>query len=223
MDLHLAYGDAAVFLGVDARFSVLDALENMHRLDSAFLKSLVVHTPSGLDLLGVGGAPGVAADRAAPAQYGGRTRSFAVRIHGPRRAALRPGRARQPRSGIEPRCRRESGTGHRPQCRTHGVGAALAVSQGQGHDGHQPHRRARPRSASATSNARSAARSRTSFPVTTAGPCTRCTRAGRWRSTTTTTCRPRSRRWRMELAGVSDKGTGRGGSTGLKGLLGLRS
>ena len=33
IDLHLAYGDAAVFLGVDARFSVLDALENMHRLD----------------------------------------------------------------------------------------------------------------------------------------------------------------------------------------------
>jgi pilus assembly protein CpaE len=51
MDLHLAYGDAAVFLGVDARFTVLDALENMHRLDSAFLKSLVVHTSSGLDLL----------------------------------------------------------------------------------------------------------------------------------------------------------------------------
>ena len=51
MDLHLAYGDAAVFLGVDARFSVLDALENIHRLDAAFLKSLVVHTPSGLDLL----------------------------------------------------------------------------------------------------------------------------------------------------------------------------
>lgn len=51
MDLHLAYGDAAVFLGVDARFSVLDALENVHRLDGAFLKSLVVHTASGLDLL----------------------------------------------------------------------------------------------------------------------------------------------------------------------------
>jgi len=32
VDLHLAYGDAAVFLGGDARFSLLDALENMHRL-----------------------------------------------------------------------------------------------------------------------------------------------------------------------------------------------
>ena len=51
VDLHLAYGDAAVFLGADARFSLLDALENMHRLDAEFLKSLVVKTSSGLDLL----------------------------------------------------------------------------------------------------------------------------------------------------------------------------
>jgi pilus assembly protein CpaE len=51
MDLHLAYGDAAVFLGADARFSVLDALENLHRLDAQFLKSLVCRTSSGLDLL----------------------------------------------------------------------------------------------------------------------------------------------------------------------------
>jgi pilus assembly protein CpaE len=50
-DLHLAYGDAAVFLGADARFSVLDALENMHRLDAEFLKSLVIKTASGLELL----------------------------------------------------------------------------------------------------------------------------------------------------------------------------
>ena len=51
MDLHLAYGDAAVFLGADARFSILDALENLHRLDAEFLKSLVCRTVSGLDLL----------------------------------------------------------------------------------------------------------------------------------------------------------------------------
>ena len=51
IDLHLAYGDAAVFLGANARFSVLDALENLHRLDAQFLKSLVISTPSGLDLL----------------------------------------------------------------------------------------------------------------------------------------------------------------------------
>ncbi len=51
LDLHVAYGDAAVFLGADAGFSLLDALENMHRLDAEFLKSLVVKTSSGLDLL----------------------------------------------------------------------------------------------------------------------------------------------------------------------------
>jgi pilus assembly protein CpaE len=51
VDLHLAYGDAAVFLGANARFTVLDALENLHRLDAQFLKSLIVSTPSGLDLL----------------------------------------------------------------------------------------------------------------------------------------------------------------------------
>ena len=51
MDLHLAYGDAAVFLGADGRFSVLDALENLHRLDVQFLKSLVCRTASRLDLL----------------------------------------------------------------------------------------------------------------------------------------------------------------------------
>ena len=51
IDLHLAYGDAAVFLGADARFSVLDALENLHRLDPQFLKSLVCRTASGLELL----------------------------------------------------------------------------------------------------------------------------------------------------------------------------
>ncbi len=51
VDLHLAYGDAAVFLGADPRFSLVDAFENLHRLDAEFLKSLVVKTASGLDLL----------------------------------------------------------------------------------------------------------------------------------------------------------------------------
>ena len=51
IDMHLAYGDAAVFLGVESRFSVLDALENTHRLDKAFLKGLVTRTKSRLDLL----------------------------------------------------------------------------------------------------------------------------------------------------------------------------
>jgi pilus assembly protein CpaE len=53
-DLHVAYGDAAVFLGAEPRFSWLDALENIHRLDAEFLKSLVVKTASGVELLASG-------------------------------------------------------------------------------------------------------------------------------------------------------------------------
>lgn len=52
MDLNFAAGDAAVFLGVEPRFTVAEALENTHRLDEAFLRSLVVRSRSGLDLLG---------------------------------------------------------------------------------------------------------------------------------------------------------------------------
>ena len=51
VDLHLAHGDAAVFMGVEPRFSVLDAIENIHRLDETYLKGLVVTTKAGPDLL----------------------------------------------------------------------------------------------------------------------------------------------------------------------------
>ncbi len=51
MDLHLTYGDAAIFLGAEPRFSTLDALENMHRMDAAFLRTLVTQTKSGLNVL----------------------------------------------------------------------------------------------------------------------------------------------------------------------------
>jgi pilus assembly protein CpaE len=51
VDLHLAHGDAAVFMGVEPRFSVLDAIENIHRLDETYLKGLVVSTKAGPDLL----------------------------------------------------------------------------------------------------------------------------------------------------------------------------
>jgi pilus assembly protein CpaE len=44
MDFHLSYGDAAVFMGAEPRFSVADAMENTHRLDEAFFESLVVHS-----------------------------------------------------------------------------------------------------------------------------------------------------------------------------------
>lgn len=52
MDLHHGYGDASIFLGVEPRFSVLDALENVHRVDEAFFGGLVEKTKAGIDLLG---------------------------------------------------------------------------------------------------------------------------------------------------------------------------
>ena len=51
IDLHIAYGDAALFVAAEGRFSVVDALENVHRMDEAFLRSLVCHTKCGLDIL----------------------------------------------------------------------------------------------------------------------------------------------------------------------------
>lgn len=57
VDLHMAQGDAAIFLGVESRFTVLDALENIQRLDDAYLKGLVTPTPSGLDLLAAANRP----------------------------------------------------------------------------------------------------------------------------------------------------------------------
>jgi pilus assembly protein CpaE len=51
IDLHMSYGDAAVFLGAEPRFSVVDAIENTHRLDESFFDSLVVPTKSRVHLL----------------------------------------------------------------------------------------------------------------------------------------------------------------------------
>jgi pilus assembly protein CpaE len=51
IDLHLTGGDAALFLGADPHFSVMDALENTHRLDAAFFRGLVAHSKAGPDLL----------------------------------------------------------------------------------------------------------------------------------------------------------------------------
>ena len=57
IDLHMAHGDASVFFGVEPRFSVLDALENIHRLDQTYMKGLVTTTASGLDLLAAANRP----------------------------------------------------------------------------------------------------------------------------------------------------------------------
>lgn len=52
IDLNIGIGDSSVFLGVEPRFTVVDALENTQRLDAAFLKGLLTKTKSGLELLG---------------------------------------------------------------------------------------------------------------------------------------------------------------------------
>jgi len=57
IDLNVACGDAAVFLGSEPRFSVLDALDNVKRLDAAYFRGLVVHSKAGPDLLGASGRP----------------------------------------------------------------------------------------------------------------------------------------------------------------------
>jgi pilus assembly protein CpaE len=61
VDFHLVYGDAAVYLGAETRYSVLDALENLHRFDQAFFRSLLVRTSAGLDLLASADRPVTAA------------------------------------------------------------------------------------------------------------------------------------------------------------------
>jgi pilus assembly protein CpaE len=54
VDLHQFTGEVALFLGVRPRFTVIDALDNLHRLDQEFLRELVVRHKSGLDILAGG-------------------------------------------------------------------------------------------------------------------------------------------------------------------------
>ena len=51
VDLKQCLGEVALFLGVRPRFTILDAIENLHRLDKDFLKELVSKHKSGLDIL----------------------------------------------------------------------------------------------------------------------------------------------------------------------------
>ena len=130
MDLHLTYGDAATFLGAEPRFSTLDALENMHRLDAAFLQhadhpdqvrpppARVFQSPG--DHTGRGGANALA-DRA---------RGNRVPVCGARRPAFRCRRARLPRTGRQHRGGREPGGGDGTQCGADGRRARTTLRQG---------------------------------------------------------------------------------------------
>jgi len=56
-DMHIGHGDAAVFLGVEPRFSVIDALENIHRVDESFFAGVVEKTGAGVHLLASSSRP----------------------------------------------------------------------------------------------------------------------------------------------------------------------
>jgi len=51
IDLKPGLGEVSLFLGVRPRFSLLDAIDNLHRLDREFLRELVVKHKSGLEIL----------------------------------------------------------------------------------------------------------------------------------------------------------------------------
>jgi pilus assembly protein CpaE len=51
VDLKPGLGEVALFLGIRPRYSVLDAIDNLHRLDREFLREIVVKHKSGLDIL----------------------------------------------------------------------------------------------------------------------------------------------------------------------------
>lgn len=51
VDLKPGLGEVALFLGVRPRYTLIDALDNLHRLDREFLREVVVKHKSGLDIL----------------------------------------------------------------------------------------------------------------------------------------------------------------------------
>jgi pilus assembly protein CpaE len=51
VDLKPGLGEVSLFLGLRSRYTLLDALDNLHRLDAEFLRELVVKHKSGLELL----------------------------------------------------------------------------------------------------------------------------------------------------------------------------
>ena len=51
VDLKAGLGEVSLFLGVKPRYSVLDAIDNLHRLDREFLRELVIKHKSGVEIL----------------------------------------------------------------------------------------------------------------------------------------------------------------------------
>jgi pilus assembly protein CpaE len=83
VDLNPFMGEVALFLGVRPRFTLLDALDNLHRLDDDFLRELVATHKSGLDILAGSDAMDRPGKQEAPAleellQWLGRSYEFVV-------------------------------------------------------------------------------------------------------------------------------------------------
>lgn len=83
IDLHQFLGEVALFLGVRPRFTLIDAIDNLHRLDQEFLRELVVRHKSGLDILAGGDQIDRPGSQDAPAieqllQLLGRTYDFVI-------------------------------------------------------------------------------------------------------------------------------------------------
>ena len=187
MDLHLAYGDAAVFLGVEPRFSVVDAIENTHRLDAAFFKGLVVKSKARPR------RPRVARARR---RHRGRGASRAAGVCGdalplrvPRRAAFRRGRARLARCVADDADRGQPGTADRSQRRAHCRRRFASATARSGWSRHQPLRHAR-RSARGRRARRRIAGLGHGAQRLPGGADRRSTRAGRWCSTMTSKLAP---------------------------------
>src|SRR5438270_744111 len=51
VDLKAGLGEVALFLGVRPRYTLIDAIDNLHRLDRDFLRELAVKHKSGLEIL----------------------------------------------------------------------------------------------------------------------------------------------------------------------------
>ena len=126
IDLNAACGDAAVFLGAEPRFSVMDALENVRRLDAAFFSGLVVRTKGGLDLLGAAARP---VSRTSSRAGSVRCSISPVRPINTRCSTCRvPTRRRSTRSNWRPnRAGREPGAGDGPQREPDGGDAEAAL------------------------------------------------------------------------------------------------
>ena len=167
LDLHMAQGDTSVFLGVEPRFTVLDALENIHRLDDTYFHGLVTPTPAGVDLLASANRPVLGSIDVLRVQalFEFVTTAYPwVIIDCPRSD---PGGARRPRRRVLGAGGRQPGTGHAAQRQPPGGAAAPAVRRAAGSSWPSTASTPTPKSAARTSSGCSAGPSPTRSRATT--------------------------------------------------------